>query len=308
MNNNIVIDRGNTKVLHINPEEQNSNVFIERNRHNNTNEEKEDSHSELGLEFIMNKDAQEMANKAESDIQEEVSVPDNYSDNSNNNRGIFNDYPEEEHDIPYSGMSYEEIEQEKSIYLSKLNRLLSNPNIQGRRLTISNSLQEIKSEVIRIQKDIEITTGINYSRNGLMFCINTIEMLSKNYIDTLDGWSNVMMTDINNNSYDQVLEELYEKYSKHISMGPEIKLISMIAGSAFMFSLQKSLVDRSLNNPSLFDSIINKFTPKTQPKNEPQENNMSGPSFNADDLDDISSVSSIEITPPKRKPRRKKKE
>lgn len=313
MNGDIIINRDNGKSVNINPvggENGFSPIRFERGNENN------DNSSELGLEFIMNKDARDLANKIESDRGDDVSVNGSQSEQGSgfqgNENDMFSSYQGGIEEDPYSNMSYEDIEREKTVYLSKLNRMLANPSIQGRRLNITNSLQEIKGEVFRIQKDIEITNGINYSKQGLMFCINTIEMLSKNYMDTLNGWSNVVMTDINNNSYDQVLEELYEKYSKHISMGPEIKLISMIAGSAFMFSLQKSLVDRSLNNPGLLETLIGKFTSKGSKENtpSPKTDNMSGPSFNVDDIDDIddiSSVSSIEITPPKKKPGRKKK-
>jgi hypothetical protein len=289
--NDVVINRDKGREVNIRSEPDNpfSSVNIERDTH-------DDNTSELGLEFIMNKDAIDLANKVSED--EKV---DSESDVENSS-DVFRNFDKEDEEYPR--MNHEEIEREKGVYLSKLNRLLSNPSVQGRRMNTTHSLQEIKSEVFRIQKDVEINNGINYSKQGLMFCINTIEMLSKTYVtDSLNGWSNVIMTDVNNNTYDQVLEELYEKYSSKISMGPEIKLISMIAGSAFMFSLQKSLVDKSLNNPGFLESILGKFKSKGAETASPIVNpeNMSGPSFNVDDIDDVSSVSSIEITPPKKK-------
>jgi len=292
--NDIVIDRENGRNVNIHSEYDNpySSVNIQRNTTEN------DNTSELGLEFIMNKDAMDLANKEEMSSENKSETPSIQEDGSRPD--IFSNF---ERTNEYPSMSYEEIEREKGIYLSKLNRMLNNPSTQGRRLNTTHSLEEIKSEVFRIQRDVEINNGINYSKQGLMFCINTIEMLSKTYVtDSLNGWSNVIMTDVNNNTYDQVLEELYEKYSKNISMGPEIKLISMIAGSAFMFSLQKSLVDKSMNNPGFLESILGKFKSKAS-EQPPQVNpeGMAGPSFNVDDLDDVSSVSSIEISPPKKK-------
>jgi hypothetical protein len=40
-------------------------------------------------------------------------------------------------------------------------------------------------------------------------------------------------------AYDDVFEELYEKYSNNISVGPEIKLITMVIGSAFGYHMKK---------------------------------------------------------------------
>jgi len=49
----------------------------------------------------------------------------------------------------------------------------------------------------------------------------------------LSGWSESMFENISN--YDEVFEELHEKYKDVISIGPEIKLLGMVVGSAVMF-------------------------------------------------------------------------
>jgi hypothetical protein len=65
-------------------------------------------------------------------------------------------------------------------------------------------------------------------------------MVNKTYkFGKFDGWSQAVFNDISN--YDDVFEELYEKYYSKMGTSPEIKLISMLAGSAFMFHLQKEL-------------------------------------------------------------------
>jgi len=264
------------------------------------------SNDDIDLEMLANRDL--VAEESEEDNDE---TPDNPEYNDFDTPGFDNESQAgEQDDDPENNMSYEEIEREKAVYLSKLNRLLAKPNVTGRHLTSAHSLSEIKAEVFRIQKDIEIITGLNYSKQGLMFCVNTLEMLSKGFTENLDGWSHVMMNDINNSNYDQVLEELYEKYSKHVTAGPEVRLIFMIASSAFMFSLQKALVEKSLNGgkkgESFLESLMSKFRGSDKPQNV---NDISGPSFNADDISDVSSVSSVEIEPevPKKKPRKSRK-
>lgn len=316
----IRIDRNNAKELRIASLGGADDEFI--NYQNDT------SNRNLGLEFMLNDDARVQDTKeqmlAEEDIEEMEQNAPFYSGDRNYTEGEEG-YDENSLQEGYQEpqMSYEDIQKEKAIYLSKLKRLSQNPNVIARKFTFMNSLEEIKGEVMRIEKDLEIARGISYCRNGVIFFSNTIEMLSAG---TLEGWSNVVMMDINNNNYDAVLEELYEKYSKHVSMGPELKLISMIAGSAFMFHLQKNVVNGAMNrNPSdaagggnwlssMFGSMFgggnnapNPYSARPPPPFGGGSANtgfgtpeMRGPSMNADDFlarlndeDGISDVSSV---------------
>jgi hypothetical protein len=60
----------------------------------------------------------------------------------------------------------------------------------------------------------------------------------------LDGWSESIHEGIG--EYDDVFEELYEKYQGSGSMSPEIRLAFMVAGSAFMYHLQNSMFKSSI--------------------------------------------------------------
>lgn len=181
-------------------------------------------------------------------------------------------------------MSYEDMQQQKSHYLYQLNRLKKRGFESSRRFGMEHPLEEIRGEVFRLKKEIDMDNSIDYCRQGLMFCVSTVEMLNGQYKlgGNLNGWSQAIMGNID--SYDEIFEELYEKYYTSVKMAPEIKLISMVAGSAFMFHLQKSL----LNNETM----------------APRQREMSGPSINTDELlkelndevmlDDISSIASSE--------------
>jgi hypothetical protein len=183
--------------------------------------------------------------------------------------------------------SYEETQQEKSYYLSQLKRLEKKGNVISRKYTMEHTLDEIRGEVIRIKKEQDMDNSIDYLRQGLMFCVSTIEMADNKYDfgAQLGGWSQNVMGNIE--SYDGVFEELYDKYSNSMTVMPEIKLISMLAGSAFMFSLQKKIVGSTSGNTTA---------------TTPRQREMSGPSIDTDELmrrlgevdidDDISSVSS----------------
>lgn len=77
----------------------------------------------------------------------------------------------------------------------------------------------------------------------------------------LDGWSENVMEDID--TYDEVFEELHDKYAEKIKMAPELKLLMMVGGSAFMFHMTQSLFKSGMpnmndilrNNPDLAQNL-----------------------------------------------------
>jgi hypothetical protein len=199
----------------------------------------------------------------------------------------FTENPNAQNNFQTPTKSYEEIQQEKSYYLSQLKRLEKKGNVSSRKFCMEHSLEEIRGEVIRIKKEQDMDNSIDYLRQGLMFCVSTIEMADNKYDfgAQLGGWSQNVMGNIE--SYDSVFEELYDKYASSVTVMPEIKLISMLAGSAFMYSLQKKMISGS--------------SPSSVP---PRQREMSGPSIDTDELmrrlsevdidDDASSNSSLE--------------
>lgn len=230
-----------------------------------------ENEQEPGMEFLVDEEDPE----EESEELEDEDIEDD---------DIFRN-PESYNEAPNNPVkSYEEIQQEKSYYLSQLKRLEKKGNVVSRKYTMEHTLDEIRGEVIRIKKEQDMDNSIDYLRQGLMFCVSTIEMADNkyNFGAQLGGWSQNVMGNIE--SYDGVFEELYDKYSSSMSVMPEVKLISMLAGSAFMFSLQKKI-----SGPSSSATA-------------PRQREMSGPSIDTDELmrrlgevdidDDISSVSS----------------
>jgi hypothetical protein len=113
----------------------------------------------------------------------------------------------------------------------------------------------------------------------LMACITGVEFLNGKFDPfniKLDGWSESMNEGIND--YDEIFEELHEKYGGRADMAPEIKLMLMVGGSAFMFHLTNTMFKTSLpgmddilkQNPELMQQFAKAAvnTPKSQP--EPQ--------------------------------------
>ncbi len=139
-------------------------------------------------------------------------------------------------------MSYEEIQQEKQKLLFNLDRLQKQGYPPSKRYSMASSFEDISYEHERLKKQRDVEKSIKFSRKILMAFTSGIEFLNNRFdpLDLkLDGWSENMMENVND--YDEVFEELHDKYGESVKMAPELKLISMVAGSGFMFHLTNSL-------------------------------------------------------------------
>jgi len=145
--------------------------------------------------------------------------------------------------------SFEEIQKEKQELLFKLNRLQHTGSKLSRQFTMDSRIEDIKSEYRTLKKQKELQKSIKFSREMLMACVGGIEFLNNKFdpLDVkLDGWSESIMENIDN--YDEVFEELYDKYNEKVDIAPEIRLIMMIGGSAFMYHLTNSLFKSAIPN------------------------------------------------------------
>mgnify|MGYP001159795541 CR=1 FL=1 len=71
----------------------------------------------------------------------------------------------------------------------------------------------------------------------------------------LEGWSESLYENIS--EYDEVFEELYLKYKGVAKIPPEIKLISMVAGSAWMYHMSRSMFGKAASKVPGFDDVMN---------------------------------------------------
>lgn len=139
-------------------------------------------------------------------------------------------------------MSYEEIQQEKQKLLFNLDRLQKQGYPPSKKYSMASSYEDLNYEHDRLKKQRDVEKSIKFSRKILMAFTSGIEFLNNRFdpLDIkLDGWSENMMENVND--YDEVFEELHDKYGESVKMAPELKLISMVAGSGFMFHLTNSL-------------------------------------------------------------------
>ena len=142
---------------------------------------------------------------------------------------------------------FEEIRQEKEELLYKFEKLRRLGVTLPKRFNMSSDLVEMKAEFNRLKRDRDAENGIKGYRRAMMAIITGVEFLNNKFdpLDIkLDGWSESVHENIN--EYDEVFEELHDKYKSSVSMSPEVKLLMMVGGSAFMFHLTNTMFKSAL--------------------------------------------------------------
>ena len=161
-------------------------------------------------------------------------------------------YQEEPQEQLYEEPSPEDtraIDEEKGDILSKLGRLEKKGVRINKRLNMYSSLEELRAELKRASYGIEIDQALRFSKRMLVACVTGIEFLNKRYNPfdlQLEGWSESVME--NTDDYDDVFEELYNKYKGNMKVAPELRLIMMLGGSAMMFHLTNSMFKTAIPN------------------------------------------------------------
>ena len=153
----------------------------------------------------------------------------------------------EEYDNIQPKKTYEEIMNEKYELLYKIDALKKKGISIPGTVTIESSIDEIKYVYNRVVKDRERLNGVKFARKMLIACCTGIEFLNNRFDPfdfKLDGWSESVHENIND--YDEIFEELHEKYKSKTKIAPELKLLFSLGGSAFMFHLTNSMFKNSM--------------------------------------------------------------
>jgi Family of unknown function (DUF5767) len=149
---------------------------------------------------------------------------------------------------------------EKADYINKLQRLEAKGFPVAKRFTMDNNLDEIKAEYMRLVDARQLETSIRFQRNMLMGFVTGTEWLNNKFDPfdlKLDGWSEGLHENIED--YDEIFEELYDKYKERGKMPPEARLMFQLAGSGFMCHVTNSFFRSKMpsaddifkNNPDL---------------------------------------------------------
>tara|TARA_Y100000991_G_scaffold167062_1_gene128916 strand:- start:794 stop:1660 length:867 start_codon:yes stop_codon:yes gene_type:complete len=139
--------------------------------------------------------------------------------------------------------------------------------IQGiKQFNMSSDLQEMEDELNRVKHSREIESSIKFQRKCLVAFVTGVELLNSKFdlMDfKLEGWSEQVHENID--EYNEVFEELHEKYKERAKMAPEVKLLFMLGGSAFMYHVTNSMFKNSIpgmedimkQNPDLMKQFAN---------------------------------------------------
>jgi hypothetical protein len=149
-------------------------------------------------------------------------------------------------DIP-KRKTYEEMQKEKFNLLCNLERLEARGLKVSKTFTMDSEHADMKREYERITRKLEIDKSVRFQRKMLVAAVTAIEFLNTKFdpLDVkLEGWSESVHENVND--YDDIFEELHEKYKEKAQMAPELRLILMLAGSGFMFHLTQTLFKSSL--------------------------------------------------------------
>jgi hypothetical protein len=202
----------------------------------------------------------------ESEEMSEENMPNNW-------RPSHNQYEANPQHVVYR--SQEEIENEKKDMLYQFERIEKRGIRLPRKFTMSNSLEDMQAEMARLKRDRECDASIQFQRKMMMAATTGIEFLNTKFdpFDVkLDGWSENVHENIND--YDEIFEDLHEKYKSRSKMGPELRLLLTLGGSALWFHISKSMLQSSLpsmeevmkQNPNLMQQFAS-ATAKTMSNN-----------------------------------------
>ena len=225
--------------------------------------------SDLGIDMLMNSAAKQQAtdqmslvsSSDNSKIFDDTDNDDDDDDNNNMEQQNNDDtssvssskYSDDNHkqNSPhsYSSPMYskEDINNKKREYLYQFERLEKKGVKIPKHFDMDSNLDDMKNMFERIKRDKEIDASIAFQRKMLLACVTGLEFLNNRFDPfdiKLDGWSESIHDNVND--YDEVFEELHEKYKTKSKMAPELKLMFMLGGSGFMFHLTNTMFKSTL--------------------------------------------------------------
>jgi len=132
--------------------------------------------------------------------------------------------------------------------------------ISGTKMAMSNTLEEINSEVARRKDSKGLEASLRFQRSMLTTVTSGMEFLNSRYDPLglhLDGWSEQVNENIED--YDEIFEELYDKYKDKSKVAPEVRLILSLGLSAGMCHVTNTMFKSRMpgmddilrNNPNL---------------------------------------------------------
>lgn len=182
----------------------------------------------------------------------------------------------------HENLSPEEKNKLKFQLLYKIKALSKKGITQPVAVDMTHNLETIEMIYNEMYESYKRKSSVTLQRKMIVMSATFVEFLNNRYDPfdfKLDGWSESIYDSVNNEEYDEVLEELYEKYKTRTKMAPEVKLLMMMGGSAFMHHTLASTFRSNSNPMSAFAGMMGGNASKSSAPNPAQTGQtMSGPS------------------------------
>jgi len=159
---------------------------------------------------------------------------------------------------PANRVNPEEERKEKVDLLNKLQRLEKKGLDVAKRFTMDNTLEEIKQEYLRLVDSRNLEASLRFQRQALMSVVTGLEWANGRFdpLDVkLDGWSEAVHENVED--FDEIFEELYDKYKERGKMPPEARLVMALAGSGFMCHVSNTFLKSRMSSVSADDILKN---------------------------------------------------
>jgi hypothetical protein len=138
-------------------------------------------------------------------------------------------------------LSPDEERKKKADLINKLNRLETKGYSLTKHFSMDNTMEEIENEYNRLVDAKNLEASLRFQRQCMMGVVTGFEFLNGKFNPfdwQLDGWSESVHENIED--FDEIFEELYDKYKGRGNMPPEAKLMMSLVGSGFMFHMSNS--------------------------------------------------------------------
>ena len=138
----------------------------------------------------------------------------------------------------------EKMRAEKMDIINKLHRHVQRGVDVPSHLTIRTPLDELRSELGKVEHDLHVRNAIRQQRRMLMGLVSGLQWMTTDIVPDmgieLEGWDKSVLSTID--EYDGVFEELYDLYGSKLKMHPLIKLVYMVGTSAAMYHCTTSMM------------------------------------------------------------------
>jgi len=144
-------------------------------------------------------------------------------------------------------MDKEELLREKFRYLRRLEELERKGASLTKKYSMDSPLAELQGEYEMIISEKEKSNSVKFQGKMLMAAITGLEFMNNRFDPfdiKIDGWAEQVNENISD--YDEIFNELHEKYKSKAKIAPELKLLFQLGGSAIMVHMTNTMFKSSM--------------------------------------------------------------